>query len=197
MNYIDLINKAWELREQGILTMHEHDLFNYLVHKCNKLNWKNSFSQSTKIICAVLGINRNMLTHRRKRLKQLGLIDFKEGLTKVKPAEYTICNLKETPVYEQDKTNKKSEPTKKNKEKNVKKNRFEKPTIEEISLYCSERKNEVDAHQFFDFYQSKDWMIGKNKMKDWRAAVRSWEIKQRNVKHPFTKHAKDKRYEMF
>lgn len=49
------------------------------------------------------------------------------------------------------------------------------PTLEAIQAYCTERKNSVDPNQFFDFYTSKNWMIGKNKMKDWQAAVRTWE----------------------
>ena len=53
--------------------------------------------------------------------------------------------------------------------------RFCPPTLEEIMNYCEERKNLVDAERFFDFYSSKGWMVGKNKMKDWKAAVRTWE----------------------
>jgi predicted phage replisome organizer len=52
---------------------------------------------------------------------------------------------------------------------------FVKPTVEEIRTYCNERKNNVDAETFFDFYESKGWLIGKNPMKDWQAAVRTWE----------------------
>jgi hypothetical protein len=59
--------------------------------------------------------------------------------------------------------------------KNVKNNKNVIPTIEEVKLYCLERKNQVDPIKWFDFYTSKGWMIGKNKMKDWRAAVRTWE----------------------
>jgi predicted phage replisome organizer len=53
--------------------------------------------------------------------------------------------------------------------------RFAPPTTEEVKDYCRERKNQVDAERFIDFYESKGWMIGKNKMKDWKAAVRTWE----------------------
>jgi hypothetical protein len=53
--------------------------------------------------------------------------------------------------------------------------RFIPPTLEDIKNYCLERKNYVDADKFFDFYESKGWMVGKNKMKDWRASVRTWE----------------------
>lgn len=53
--------------------------------------------------------------------------------------------------------------------------RFTPPTIEEVKAYCRERENNVDAERFIDFYASKGWKIGKNAMKDWRAAVRTWE----------------------
>lgn len=58
-----------------------------------------------------------------------------------------------------------------------KSNKFIKPTLEEIKTYCIERNNNINAETFFNFYQSKDWMIGKNKMKDWKACVRTWEQK--------------------
>lgn len=53
--------------------------------------------------------------------------------------------------------------------------RFTPPTLAEVQAYCRERKNRVDPNRFVDFYASKGWMVGKNKMKDWRAAVRNWE----------------------
>jgi len=49
------------------------------------------------------------------------------------------------------------------------------PTVEEIKSYCTERKNSVDPERFYDFYTAKGWMVGKNKMKDWKASVRTWE----------------------
>ena len=55
--------------------------------------------------------------------------------------------------------------------------RFKKPTIEEIKAYCDERKNGINAEYFYDYYESKGWQIGKNPMKDWQAAVRTWERK--------------------
>lgn len=53
--------------------------------------------------------------------------------------------------------------------------RFAPPTLEEVKAYCKERGNKVDAERFIDFYESKGWMVGKNKMKNWQAAVRTWE----------------------
>ena len=58
--------------------------------------------------------------------------------------------------------------------------RFIKPTIEEIKSYCLERNNGVDPQKFFDFYESKGWMIGKNHMKDWRATMRGWSAREKN-----------------
>ena len=52
---------------------------------------------------------------------------------------------------------------------------FKPPTVEEVQAYCQERNNKVDAQVFVDFYESKGWLVGKNKMKDWKAAVRTWE----------------------
>lgn len=54
---------------------------------------------------------------------------------------------------------------------------FSKPTTEEVRAYCRERNNGVDADKFFNFYESKNWYVGKNKMSDWKAAVRTWEQK--------------------
>lgn len=56
-----------------------------------------------------------------------------------------------------------------------KSNVFIPPEIDEVKKYCEERGNGIDPNSFIDFYASKGWMIGKNKMKDWRAAVRTWE----------------------
>lgn len=56
---------------------------------------------------------------------------------------------------------------------------FYPPTIDEVKQYCEERKNNIDPMAFIDFYSSKGWMIGKNRMKDWKAAVRTWERKRK------------------
>ena len=60
-----------------------------------------------------------------------------------------------------------------------KKQAFSPPSLTEVKSYCSERGNNIDPQGFIDFYEAKGWMIGKNKMKDWKAAVRTWERKER------------------
>lgn len=52
---------------------------------------------------------------------------------------------------------------------------FAPPTVDEVRAYCQERGNNIEPQRFVDFYESKGWMVGKNKMKDWKAAVRNWE----------------------
>ncbi len=53
--------------------------------------------------------------------------------------------------------------------------RFTPPAFDEVNAYCKERGNSIDAQRFIDHYEARGWMLGKNKMKDWRAAVRTWE----------------------
>lgn len=58
--------------------------------------------------------------------------------------------------------------------------KFVPPTQDELHAYFYERGGSLDdANTFFDFYQSKNWMVGKNKMKDWKAAVRNWMRKEK------------------
>ena len=58
---------------------------------------------------------------------------------------------------------------------------FRKPTLEEVEEYCRERNNGIDAETFVNFYESKGWLVGKTKMKDWRACVRTWEKKSIHI----------------
>ena len=55
---------------------------------------------------------------------------------------------------------------------------FKKPTVNDIKEYCLWRNNGIDAETFFDFYESKNWLIGKNKMKNWKACLRTWEKRE-------------------
>lgn len=64
--------------------------------------------------------------------------------------------------------------------------RFVPPTLEEVRAYVAERHSPVDPQRFIDFYASKGWMVGKNRMKDWKAAVRTWEKRRKEEagEHP-------------
>lgn len=67
-----------------------------------------------------------------------------------------------------------------NKENREKSTRFVPPTQAEIQNYCFEKNSSVDPITFFNFYEAKNWFIGKNKMKNWKAAIATWETKNRN-----------------
>ena len=63
---------------------------------------------------------------------------------------------------------------------------FSPPTVAEVQSYCQEKGYNVDADRFVSFYESKGWYVGKNKMKDWKSAVRGWAIRERSEKKPQT-----------
>ena len=66
--------------------------------------------------------------------------------------------------------------------KEINNKRFVPPTVDEVRTYINEKSLNVDPERFVDFYESKGWMVGKNKMKDWKAAARNWSSKDKSVK---------------
>lgn len=60
---------------------------------------------------------------------------------------------------------------------------FQRPTLDEVEAYCLERKNDIDPQVWTDFYTANGWKVGKNPMKDWKAAVRTWERNGINTKN--------------
>ena len=68
------------------------------------------------------------------------------------------------------------------KEKKTRASKFSPPSLEQVKAYCLERRNSVDAELFHDHYTSQGWYVGKVTMKDWKAAVRTWEKSSFN--HP-------------
>jgi len=57
--------------------------------------------------------------------------------------------------------------------------RFVPPTLDEVRAYCRKRQNDVDPEKFWNFYDAKDWMVGKNKMKRWQSCIHTWERKNK------------------
>lgn len=96
--------------------------------------------------------------------------------TKPKPNR----NQTETKLKPNDNVNVNDNDIKENTLKGVKEKRFAPPTPENVREYCREMGyTHVDADRFVDFYSAKGWMVGKNHMKDWKAATRNWERSQR------------------
>lgn len=61
----------------------------------------------------------------------------------------------------------------------AKKEKFKPPSVDEVQIYCNERQNDIQAYKFVNFYQSKGWKVGNQPMKDWKAAIRTWEQKEK------------------
>ena len=135
-----------------------------------------------------LGMSSSTVWKRMNKLKNMGNVDIKSN------SHYSIVSICKWDTYqhvpiekeqakeqpsnrqvtgkEQPSNTDKSKETNKNKESN---GRFTPPTLEEVLPYMKERGgSHKEAEKFIDFYQSKDWYVGKNKMKDWKASVRNW-----------------------
>ncbi len=117
-----------------------------------------------------------------------GFIDFQYGqLNSNNKLHNSVINLlKKDGVFDgltsplqgaKDKEKEKDKDKERDKEKNKVKKRFIKPTIEEIKVFCYERKNNIDAENFFYTNEAKGWVVGKTKtpMQDWKATIRTWE----------------------
>jgi hypothetical protein len=95
--------------------------------------------------------------------------------------EATEKQQKSTNKNDNNDNNDNNDKNDKNNKENVK---FSGPTLNEVKLYCQERKSSVDPQAFIDFYMSKGWKIGKSTMKDWQAAVRTWENRDKKTAQP-------------
>ena len=147
----------------------------------------SAFYGSTEYLAKRLGSSKSRIIKVLNEMVSKGLIIKKtSGRFNFYVTNFNyVCNTEEPPVSEQHPTRCQSDteisvmPTPNNINNNIKNNisvtRFVKPKVEEIDSYCKERKNNVDAQQFFDYYESKGWKVGKSPMKDWKSAVRTWE----------------------
>ena len=73
-----------------------------------------------------------------------------------------------------------------------KRKNFKKPSFEDVQTYCNESGYHIDVDRFMNYYESNGWMVGRNKMKDWKATVRNWASKEKPVSNKAdTKHYSD------
>lgn len=113
----------------------------------------------------------------------------KKGGRPRKPTE----SQKTQPFFEKPKKGKEKEKEKEISPLNPprgKRERFTPPTVEDVAAYCLERKNGIDPEEFVLFYASKGWKVGSSPMRDWKAAVRTWEKKRAKTEGPEPGHAK-------
>ncbi len=114
----------------------------------------------------------------------------KQSLAQLSSAKQSLAQLSKTTYIEtktetETKTNTETEINKDRLNKRESKgeknaSRFTPPQVEEVKQYCAERENGIDAETFIDYYTARGWKIGNQPMKDWKAAVRTWE--RRNFK---------------
>lgn len=102
-----------------------------------------------------------------------------QTITESEPNDNQTITKAEPKVKDKVKEKDKVKDKVKDKKSSVRQSRFIPPTRQELTAYCEEQKITIDADRFLDFYESKGWMVGKNKMKDWKATVRNWNRGQR------------------
>lgn len=197
MTYLDILNYFYDFCECNTVSANAQLLFYTLLGINNKCAWEEWFSRTNISLSTRMGISEKAFIRERNELKQLGLIDFisskKRGTcTKYRILYRTKDSTKEVQkkykgstkeVQKADINRYKTETNKKDIPEGISKKvtRFVPPTVEEVRAYCEERHNDVDPEKFVAFYDSKGWMIGKNKMKSWKSAVITWEGRGKKV----------------
>ena len=124
---------------------------------------------SDPVAAMAVGMAKPIIDKRAKKASAGSLGGSKPKQTASKPKQ-TEANR----PYKDKSIKIKEENIKDKKIKDIDNRRFTPPTLEEVQSFINEHGYRVDANRFIDFYSSKGWMVGKNKMKDWQAAVRGW-----------------------
>ena len=167
-----------EVRYSKALTPNAKLLYAEITALCN-MNGK--CTASTQYFCRLYEVSRGAVQNWLKMLDDNGYIDrtviYKQGSREIM---HRYINLKDKGSVKIMTDNTNINITNTNLTDSNKKAFFKKPTVEEVHQYCNERKNKVCADAFIDFYESKDWLIGSNKMKSWKACVRTWESREKN-----------------
>jgi len=167
-----------EVRYSKALTPNAKLLYAELTALCN-MNGK--CTASTEYFCRLYEVSRVSIQKWLKNLEDNNHIRrvniYKQGSKEILTRVITLVN---NPSKEKLTDNTNINITNTNLTDSNKKALFKKPTLDEVKNYCILRKNNIDASAFIDFYESKNFMIGKNKMKDWKACVRTWESREKN-----------------
>ena len=167
-----------EVRYSKALTPNAKLLYAEITALCN-MNGK--CTASTEYFCRLYEVSRVSIQKWLKNLEDNNHIKrvniYRQGSKEILTRVITLVN---TPSKEKLTDNTNINITNTNLTDSNKKALFKKPTLVEVKNYCILRKNNIEAEAFIDFYESKDWLIGKNKMKDWKACVRTWESREKN-----------------
>ena len=183
MNYIAEINAFEQWLETNYLPSSAQLLWYKLIMLCNRAGWCEWVTVDNQRLMALMQLKReHTLIDLRDKLIQAGLIEYQKGKKgcpnkyrlidiinpynlKVQTAVQTAVNTAD--IYKQNKTK-----YKKSKEKNI----FTPPTLEEVVSYVKERKLEVDAKRFFDYFEAGKWIDSKgNAVKNWKQKILTWD----------------------
>ncbi len=191
MNYILEINAFEQWTETHYLPIPSQLLWYKLMSICNKAGWSEWVTVGNQRLMATLQMSREAsFIKTRDELIKAGLIEYQKGKkgcpNKYRMVSFTFKNEVQSVVKSVVKSEVQTEVESvaiyklkqnetKEKDANASKKKFAPPSLEEVEAYCKERGNTVDAAQFIDFYASKGWFVGKVTMKDWKAAIRTWE----------------------
>ena len=167
-----------EVRYSKALTPNAKLLYAEITALCN-MNGK--CTASTEYFCRLYEVSRGAVQNWLKMLDDNGYITrvliYRQGSKEILSR---YIKLVDKPSLKMCTDNTNINITNTNLTDSNKKALFKKPTLDEVKNYCILRKNNIDAEAFIDFYSSKNFMIGKNKMKDWKASVRTWESREKN-----------------
>ena len=173
----------------------------------NSTYWKETFNAPNSVLQKWSGLKLEAIRMNRILLSELGFIKYSKG-DGAHAAEYSICFDDSSTVKRDSSTVKRdtspvkrdSSPVKRDihRHKDIKtiediktkerettpKKKFQKPSLEEIQAYVKEKGYVFDAGQFFDYYESKGWLVGKSPMKNWKAACSTWNRRELE-RHPW------------
>lgn len=205
MGFIDEVKAFDNWLTDNDLSSQAIALWYALLNRFNRSGWKKDIPVSIPTLQTKTKLSPSAIKRARNALKQVGLIDFTARKGNQPTVYHFVSMSKFAVLYEpqsglqsalQDepqseprtvpqtvsqsgrnirhKTKDKDVDLKESKTKKVS-SKFVKPSVDEVIAYCKERNNQVDASRFVDYYDANGWRIGKNPMKDWKAAVRTWE----------------------
>lgn len=156
----DLLSEEFGTSEQKInAVIHNYDLF--------AITNQNTHFLSPKLIIYI-----EPWLKRKEQARIAGIASGESRRLKIIEQE---LNGSSTDVEREPNNKRKKEINKEIINEKKQKPQFSIPTLDQVKDYCLERNNNVDPERWFDFYKSKGWMVGKNKMQDWKACVRTWE----------------------
>ena len=203
MNYIAEIKAFYDRLELNPLPSPAIALWHALMSIANKTGWQQEFTVAVSVLVLKSGLNAQAIKRARNRLEQDGYITWRsrggnqaavyhlnslvvqnevknvpqcepQSVPQTEPQSVPQCEPQSVPINKH-----KLNETKKEVPNGTKK-KFSPPSVLEVSEYCIERNNGLDAEAFVDYYTANGWVQGQGKpIKDWRACVRTWEKRKR------------------